>query len=187
MGICWIYNNTNNSLKSYQLLLLLFLWDFIAHVSQEKNNCFHYIKYIILLSPWCYYKKYKVTSTHNRACSSLQRTPFALLYFVFVNDALVKVTFGTVQCIKIIPQISNQYWLYHKIGASTWATTIGASMFIGLAGSAAATGMGVVMFEWHVSSQSNEKEVLFSMVAYFCFYCWLRYGDIWRVVARYMQ
>ena len=40
--------------------------------------------------------------------------------------------------------------LFLQIGASTFATNIGAPMFIGLAGSAAAGGIAVVMFEWHV-------------------------------------
>ena len=43
------------------------------------------------------------------------------------------------------------YYFSPQIGASTYATNIGATMFIGLAGSAAATGIAVVMFEWHVS------------------------------------
>ena len=38
-----------------------------------------------------------------------------------------------------------------QIGASTWATNIGAPMFVGIAGAAASSGMAIIMFEWHVS------------------------------------
>ncbi|CAH1778159.1 unnamed protein product [Owenia fusiformis] len=37
------------------------------------------------------------------------------------------------------------------IGASTFATNIGAPMFVGLAGSAAASGFAVTFFEWHAA------------------------------------
>ena len=38
-----------------------------------------------------------------------------------------------------------------QIGASVFASNVGAPMFIGLAGSAAAGGIAVTTFEWHVS------------------------------------
>ena len=38
-----------------------------------------------------------------------------------------------------------------QIGFSTFATNIGATMFVGLPGSAASSGLAVTMFEWHVS------------------------------------
>ena len=38
-----------------------------------------------------------------------------------------------------------------QIGASTFSTNVGAPMFLGMAGSAAATGLAITMFEWHVS------------------------------------
>ena len=37
-----------------------------------------------------------------------------------------------------------------QVGASTFSTNIGAPMFVGIAGTAAASGIAVVMFEWHV-------------------------------------
>ena len=45
--------------------------------------------------------------------------------------------------------LENAYFIF-QIGASTFSTNVGAPMFIGLAGSAAATGIAVTMFEWHV-------------------------------------
>ncbi|KAL5020226.1 hypothetical protein ScPMuIL_003118 [Solemya velum] len=41
----------------------------------------------------------------------------------------------------------NMHWI--PIGASIYASNIGAPMFIGLAGSAAASGIAVTMYEWH--------------------------------------
>lgn len=41
----------------------------------------------------------------------------------------------------------NMHWI--PIGASTFSTNVGAPMFLGLAGSAAASGISVTMFEWH--------------------------------------
>jgi hypothetical protein len=37
------------------------------------------------------------------------------------------------------------------VGASIYASNIGAPMFIGLAGTAAASGFAVTIYEWHVS------------------------------------
>ena len=39
-----------------------------------------------------------------------------------------------------------------QIAGSLFATNVGAPMFIGVAGSAAAFGFAPVMFEWHVRS-----------------------------------
>ena len=44
--------------------------------------------------------------------------------------------------------------LLTQVGASTFSTNIGAPMFVGIAGTAAASGIAVVMFEWHVSVPS---------------------------------
>ena len=41
------------------------------------------------------------------------------------------------------------------MGGSIFAANIGAPMFIGLAGTAAANGFAPVMFEWHVSQNDN--------------------------------
>ena len=38
-----------------------------------------------------------------------------------------------------------------QIGASTFSTNVGAPMFLGMAGTAAANGLAIAMFEWHVS------------------------------------
>jgi solute carrier family 5 (sodium/glucose cotransporter), member 9 len=38
-----------------------------------------------------------------------------------------------------------------QLAGSIYASNIGAQMFVGLAGSAAAFGFAPVMFEWHVS------------------------------------
>lgn len=37
-----------------------------------------------------------------------------------------------------------------QIGASIYASNIGAPMFIGLAGTAAGSGIAVTIYEWHV-------------------------------------
>ena len=42
-------------------------------------------------------------------------------------------------------------FLFLQIGASIYASNIGAPMFIGLAGTAAASGFSVTIYEWHVS------------------------------------
>ncbi|XP_053400190.1 sodium/glucose cotransporter 5-like [Mercenaria mercenaria] len=44
----------------------------------------------------------------------------------------------------------NMHWI--PIGASVYASNVGAPMFIGLAGTAAAMGFSVTIYEWHVSS-----------------------------------
>lgn len=41
--------------------------------------------------------------------------------------------------------------LCYQIGASIYASNIGAPMFIGLAGTASAMGFSVTIYEWHVS------------------------------------
>lgn len=38
-----------------------------------------------------------------------------------------------------------------QVGASIFASNVGAPMFIGLAGTAAASGFAVAIYEWHVS------------------------------------
>lgn len=43
----------------------------------------------------------------------------------------------------------NMHWI--PIGASIYASNIGAPMFIGLAGSAAASGLAVTIYEWHAA------------------------------------
>jgi len=47
--------------------------------------------------------------------------------------------------------------LYFKVGASIYASNIGAPMFIGLAGTGAASGLAVTIYEWHVSNRSSYK------------------------------
>ena len=43
------------------------------------------------------------------------------------------------------------FFVFPQIGASIYASNIGAPMFIGLAGTAAASGFSVTIYEWHVS------------------------------------
>ena len=50
----------------------------------------------------------------------------------------------------------NPVFTSSQVGASTWATNIGAPMFVGIAGSAAASGIAVVMFEWHVRMPTSD-------------------------------
>ncbi|CAD5122669.1 DgyrCDS11079 [Dimorphilus gyrociliatus] len=70
-------------------------------------------------------------------------------YFVIVFAvgiyASCKASTDSAQGYFLAGQSSN--WLL--IGASTFATNIGAPMFIGIAGSAASSGISIVMFEWH--------------------------------------
>ena len=40
---------------------------------------------------------------------------------------------------------------YYQVGPSLFASNIGSEHFVGLAGSGAATGIGVVSYEWQVS------------------------------------
>ena len=39
-----------------------------------------------------------------------------------------------------------------KVGASIYASNVGAPMFVGMAGTAAASGFAVTIYEWHVSA-----------------------------------
>ena len=48
------------------------------------------------------------------------------------------------------------FYVFFKIGASIYASNIGAPMFIGLAGTAAASGFAVAIYEWHVRSRKMD-------------------------------
>ena len=45
---------------------------------------------------------------------------------------------------------NNSYFHLLQVGASIFASNVGAPMFIGLAGQAAASGFAVAVYEWHV-------------------------------------
>jgi hypothetical protein len=47
-----------------------------------------------------------------------------------------------------------------QIGASTFSTNVGAPMFLGMAGSAAASGVAITMFEWHVRKLLWRSELI---------------------------
>jgi hypothetical protein len=47
-----------------------------------------------------------------------------------------------------------------KLGASIYASNVGAPMFVGLSGTAAASGLAVVIYEWHVSY----KDFIYTLV-----------------------
>lgn len=60
--------------------------------------------------------------------------------------------------------------LYFKVGASIYASNIGAPMFIGLAGTGAASGLAVTIYEWHVRNFSSG--MWFSLKYLFCESMW---------------
>ena len=55
-----------------------------------------------------------------------------------------------IMTVKVV--LKNADYTNTQIAGSIFATNMGASLFIGLCGSAAASGFAPVMFEWHVSS-----------------------------------
>ena len=72
--------------------------------------------------------------------------------------------------LKFMPPVS--FLFLTQVGASTFSTNIGAPMFVGIAGTAAASGIAVVMFEWHVSvaiifTNIDEKRNICSRKVYF--------------------
>ena len=46
---------------------------------------------------------------------------------------------------------NGEYFLYYQVGASLFASNIGSGHFIGLAGTGAASGIGIAAFELSVS------------------------------------
>lgn len=64
-------------------------------------------------------------------------------------------------------------YAHFQIGASIYASNIGAPMFIGLAGTAAANGFSVTIYEWHVSTCSTlyTERICCKYIKVFLFYC----------------
>ena len=50
----------------------------------------------------------------------------------------------------------NKYYL-NKVGPSLFASNIGSEHFVGLAGAGAATGIGVVSYEWQVRCSKEKR------------------------------
>ena len=54
--------------------------------------------------------------------------------------------------------------IFTQVGASIYASNVGAPMFVGMAGTAAASGFAVTIYEWHVCY--HYLSCIFTSIAY---------------------